>query len=273
MGDSLKLLEQSQRGSKMVFDNRTGKIQAEGTLNLGAGLKYMKVAGSGTLRTTYPPAEDTTGMFEVRGEFMTGINITLPKGLMEIMLNELKAASFDAPPPTVNTQQAFYQPALNTFISDQADLDESLANLRNNFVTLPKKGNDYSFLLGKHDVIWNEEYQSFITTDDRIPVVSINGDYLNKSLSGYVEYKMPTNDDDRFYLYLKGGDIWYFFGYQAGIMNVVSSSTRFMEVLSGMKVKDTQFKMPDGELYEVVPANPSLANAFIDRVRQGRKRN
>jgi len=273
MGDSLKLLEQSQRGSKMVFDNRTGKIQAEGPLNLGAGLKYMKVFGSGTLRTTYPPAEDTTGMFEVRGEFMTGINITLPKGLMEIMLNELKAASFDAPPPTVNTQQAFYQPALNTFIADQADLEESLANLRNNFVTLPKKGNNYSFLLGKHDVIWNEEYQSFITTDDRIPVVSINGDYLNKSLSGYVEYKMPTNDDDRFYLYLKGGDIWYFFGYQAGIMNVVSSSTRFMEVLSGMKVKDTQFKMPDGELYEVVPANPSLANAFIDRVRQGRKRN
>ncbi len=273
LGDSLRVLDQSLRGSRMVFDNKTRKIQAEGPLNLGSGLKYMKVTGTGTLQTTFPPEEDTTGIFEVRGEFMTGINITLPKGLTEIMLNDLKGSSFDAPPPPVNTQLAFYQPALHNLIANESDLQEALANLRNNFVTLPKKENTYTLFLGKHDVLWNEEYQSFITTDDRLPLISINGDYISKNITGFVEYKMQTNDDDRFYVYLKAGSVWYFLGYQAGVMNVASSSTQFMDALAGMKVKDTQFKMSDGELYEVVPANPSLANAFIDRVRQGRKRN
>lgn len=273
MGDSLRLIKQSLRGTLMTLDNRTGKVSAEGILNVGSGLKYMKVSGYGSLRTTYPAPSDTVDNFEVRGEWMTGIDITLPKNLMELMLNEIKASSFDAPPPAVNTQQAFYQGALSNLIDDKAERDEALGNLRNNFVTLPKKRNTYTFLLGRHDVYWNEEYQSFVTTDDRLPLISIGGEYINKNLNGYAEYKMPTSEDDRFYIYLKAGDVYYFLGYQSGIMNIVSNSTRFMDVLNSMKIKDLQVKMPDGELYEIVPVNPSVATAFVDRVRQGRKRN
>jgi hypothetical protein len=39
-----------------------------------------------------------------------------------------------------------------------------------------------------------------------------------------------------------------------------------------LKSKDTQIKMPDGETYEIVAANPSLADAFVNRVRAGRKK-
>jgi len=52
----------------------------------------------------------------------------------------------------------------------------------------------------------------------------------------------------------------------------VSSSTRFNDALIAMKAKDTQIKMPDGEIYEIVPANPSLADAFVNRVKSGRKK-
>ena len=82
---------------------------------------------------------------------------------------------------------------------------------------------------------------------------------------------MPTTGDDRFYLYFKASpDQWYFFGYQSGVLNVVSNNTRFMDVLLGMKTKETQTKMPDGETYEIIAANPSTAEAFINRVRSGR---
>jgi TusA-related sulfurtransferase len=37
-----------------------------------------------------------------------------------------------------------------------------------------------------------------------------------------------------------------------------------------MKTKETQFKMPDGEVYEIIAANPSVAEAFVNRVRSGR---
>jgi hypothetical protein len=89
----------------------------------------------------------------------------------------------------------------------------------------------------------------------------------------FVEYKMPGSQDDRFYLYIKASaDLWYFFGYQSGALNVVSSSTRFNDLLLGLKPKDTQIKMKDGETYEVVAANPSIADAFVNRVRSGRKK-
>ena len=65
--------------------------------------------------------------------------------------------------------------------------------------------------------------------------------------------------------------MWYFFGYQAGALNVVSSSTRFNDALLALKTKDTQIKMPNGEIYEIVAANPALADAFVNRVKNGRK--
>ena len=122
-------------------------------------------------------------------------------------------------------------------------------------------------------MIWNEEYQSFVSTEDRFPLIAINDEPINKVLTMYTEYKMPAGGDDRFYLYIKASaDLWYFFGYQAGVLNVVSSSTKFNDALGGLKAKETQIKMPDGELYEIVAANPSLANAFVSRVKEGRQK-
>ncbi|MBK6932583.1 MAG: hypothetical protein IPH12_17675 [Saprospirales bacterium] len=258
------------KGPKMVYENKTGILQAEGPLNLGSGLEYMKVKGAGRLKTDYNIPD--TAAFVVTGELMTGIEMTIPKVLVEMMVNDIKASSFDATVPPFNSQQAFYQPALFEFLSDVKDQEEVMANLRNNYINLPKKDNNYAFLLGRHPVIWNPEYQSFVSLEDRIPIIAINGEPIQKVLTTYVEYKMPGNQDDRFYLYIKASaDLWYFFGYQAGALNVVSSSTRFNDALLGLKTKETQIKMPDGELYEIVAANPSLADAFVNRVRNGRK--
>ncbi|MBL7779812.1 MAG: hypothetical protein JNM22_01260 [Saprospiraceae bacterium] len=272
-GDSAKIVGASPwRGSRMVFDNRVGTLQAEGPLNLGSGLAYMKVKGAGRLKSDFNTVTDSTG-YNVTGEFMTGMEMIIPKALMDIMVNDIKAASFDAQVAIYNTNNAFYQPAVSEFVSSDNDLTEVMANLQSNFINLPKKDNNFAFMLGRHPVIWNAEYQSFLSLEDKIPVVAINGEPFNKVLTTFVEYKMPGNQDDRFYLYIKpSADLWYFFGYQSGTLNVVSSSTKFNDALLALKSKDTQIKMPDGETYEIVAANPSLADAFVNRVRAGRKK-
>lgn len=269
-GDSAKLDGLSQKGARMQFENKLRTVQGEGPLKLGSGLKYMKVTGAGRLRSDYNTFTDSTG-YVVTGEFMTGIEMTLPKNMLDLVVNDIKAASFDAPAAIYTTQSQFYQPALSEFISDEKDRGEAMAALQNNIIDLPKKDSKYSFFLGRHPVKWNSEYQSFISTEDKIPVLAINNSPIGRSMTVFVEYKMPTNDDDRFYLYLKpSADLWYFFGYQSGVLNVISSSTRFNDAMAALKTKETQFKMPDGELYEVVLANPSVAEAFINRVRAGR---
>ena len=271
-GDSTRVTTPALlRGQKMVYENKTGILQAEGPLNIGSGLEYMKVTAAGRLKTDYNIPD--TAFYTVTGEFMTGIEMTISKSLVDMMLNDIKASSFDATVPPFNTNQAFYRPALSEFISDEKDRDEAFANLNSNFLVLPKKDNKFAFVLGRHPVIWNPDYQSFLSLEDRIPIVAINGEPIQKMLTAYVEYKMPGNEDDRFYLYIKASpDLWYFFGYQAGALNVVSSSIRFNDALLGLKTKETQIKMPDGEIYEIVAANPSLADAFVNRVKSGRKR-
>lgn len=271
-GDSARIANTTiVRGAKMIFDNRVGIVNAEGPLNLGSGLNYMKIAGAGRLKTDYNAKTDST-LFKVSGEFMTGMEMVIPKVLLDQMMNEINANAFDVQTANYNTNAAFYIPAIGNFISDDKDLEEMKTNLQNNLIVLPKADNKYTFVLGRHTVKWNQEYQSFLSTEDKFPVIAINGQPINKTMTVFVEYKMPGSLDDRFYLYIKPtADLWYFFGYQSGALNIVSSSTRFNDILVGLKSKDTQIKMKDGETYEIVPANPSIADAFVNRVRSGRQ--
>ena len=271
MGDSSRVLDNALRGNLMVFDNRVGTVEADGELNIGEGLDYMSVTASGELKSDFN-LEDSTSMYKVKGEIMSGIEMQIPKELITEVVNDIMASSFGAPAASYTTEGAFYQRAILPFVSDTAKDTEVLNLLRTNIVNLPKEDDKYAFLLGKHDVIWNPEYQSFISTKDKFPLISINGQPINKVLTIMTEYKMPSGGDDRYYLYIQvTPDLWYFFGYQAGVLNVVSSSTRFNDTLLGLKTKETQIKMPDGELYEIVAANPSTASAFKRRVQEGRK--
>ncbi|MEZ4919799.1 MAG: hypothetical protein R2792_11920 [Saprospiraceae bacterium] len=271
MGDSSRVLENKPRGNLMVFDNRVGTVEATGEINIGEGLNYMSVTAAGKLKSDFN-LEDSTSSYKVTGEIMAGLEITIPKPLMDVVVNDIMASSFGAPMASYTTEGAFYQQAILPFISDTSKDEETLNFLRTNIVNLPKPDNKYAFLLGKHNVMWNSEYQSFISTTDKFPLISVNGEPINKVLTIYTEYKMPSGGDDRYYLYIKvSPELWYFFGYQAGVLNVVSSSTRFNDTLLALKTKDTQIKMPDGELYEIVAANPSVANAFVSRIQEGRR--
>ena len=83
---------------------------------------------------------------------------------------------------------------------------------------------------------------------------------------------MPTNDDDRLYVYLKSpSQMYYFIGYKQGILNMVSNNPRFMEQLLKIKEKDRIVKTPDGGQYEIQPVEESTASAFLGRVQAVKK--
>ena len=273
-GDSLKVLGKSERGSKLIFDNRVGTVQAEGPLNICSGLELMSVKAAGRLKSDYNSVTDTT-YFDVSGEFISALEMAIPPKLMELMINEIKAATFDAQPSVYNTNMAFYQPALHEFVSDEKDWEETVSNTRLNAVMLPKKDDKFAFVLGRQSVTWNNEYSSFFTLEDRIPLISIGGQPINKSLNIMVQYKMPTNGDDGLSIYIKASaELWYCFGYQSdekgALLNITSSSTRFNDLLASMKVKETQIKMANGKTLEIALVDPSSANNFVNKVKNGR---
>ncbi|MBK7410742.1 MAG: hypothetical protein IPJ40_23420 [Saprospirales bacterium] len=68
---------------------------------------------------------------------------------------------------------------------------------------LPKKVNNYTFLWSKVPMKWNQEYQSFVSLQQKLPLASIDGDMINRMLTCYIEVRMPFDDDDRFYMFVQ----------------------------------------------------------------------
>lgn len=293
-GDSLRVLENNPRGNLLTFQNNTGKAVGTGKFNIGSGLKYVSVEASGELRSTFPErpedpeemmvsdtaslisqvqsAADTVQKYFVEGDFMAGINLIVPDKLMRMMMSDINQMSFDAPNVIYLTELDFYRPALINLLPESKETDEALSTLGAGILAVPERINPYTFLFSKIPVKWNPEYQSFVSQDSKLGIISINGESLNKKLEAYVEFKMPSNEDDRMYIYIKSpSQLFYYFGFKQGILSITSNNTAFMDELLAMKSKDLITKMEDGNTYEIQPVDVGTARLFLNRAKAAQK--
>ncbi len=266
------------RGSQLVFDNKTGKIEMDGKLNLGSALKYVSVSAAGIVKTEFGELVTDTLMgtsamdSKLSMEAMLGAKVIIPDNLLKIMITDFKSSTFDANPIVYAKDMPFYRKVVSEMFPANEEMQRVIDGISIGTLTLPKKFNPFTVLFDNVPMIWDRDYQSFVSNKEKLGLVSIDGEMINTNVTAYIEVKMPTNDDDRLYIYLKSpSQQYYFFGYKQGILNVVSNNTRFMDELLGLKDKDKIFKMPDGEQYEVQPVEPSTAQAFVNRVEAARK--
>ena len=275
-GDTLKIQSDVKQGKKITFKNRTGEFFAEGKMNIGDQLKYITVAAAGQARTIYPPAQDSVIFgpkgYEVEADFLAGIKSFIPKNMLDFMIQDIKSSSFDTRGVDF-TDNDFYENALSELITDSKLLHNTITRMKTEYrLNLPKKSNPYTFLFGKLKMKWDPDYQSFVNTDDQVGMISINGEETNVTLKTYIEFKMPSNGDDRLYIYIKSpSDTYYFFGYKEGIMNIVSNNTKFNDLVINMKKKERVLKMPDGESVEFQYVEPSTAERFVRRAQTAMK--
>ena len=262
------------QGNQLVYDNKTGGVTMDGKLNLGSALKYISVDAAGDVTTEFGElvADTILGTASMSSkttiEAMIGAKLIVPEELLKIMITDFKSSSFDASPINYIKDSEFYRKAASNIFPQNDAIKKAMEGVMIGSLDLPKKQNPYSILFGKVPMTWDRDYQSFVSTQEKLPLVSVNGEMLNTMVETYIEAKMPTNEDDRLYIYLKSpSQMYYFFGYKQGIMNITSNNTLFMEELAGLKDKDRIFKMDDGEQYEIQAVEPTTANAFVNRAK------
>ncbi len=287
-GDSAKVLSNARRGNKFVFDDKTGKVEAEGKFNLGSGLKYISLDAAGIAKTAFPPivenpeiVSDTASLIApdpmqepempLTAELMLGVKFQLPDQLLKILYNDI-TSSFDATVIPYLTDVEFYKKAAFELFPNNVEVETAITGMSSGYLDIPKKFNPYTLVFSKVKMKWESEYQSFLSTDSKIGINSINGDPIQKMLECYIECRMPTNDDDRLYIYIKTtSELVYFFGYKQGILSVTSNNPTFMDALDGLKDKDLIMKMPDGETFEIMPVEFSDARLFLRRIQAANK--
>lgn len=276
-GDSLRVIGQAQTGNVISFNDRTGKLLAEGKFNMSEGLPQdiMSVTAYGKAETEIPKVQGDSLTIEsmvrpVKVELMSAIEMFVPEELLNLIVTDIQSFAFDAQDIDY-TDHKFYAAALPVLFENPKVRDPLMQKVKVGRFELEKKSNPYTFIFEKMDLIWNPEYQSFVSKKDKNGLIMLAGKRIHKKLTSYMEYKMPSNGDDRLYIYLKSpGGNFYFFGYKQGILNLSSNNTQFMEELENMKSKKLTKKMDDGELFEILPVNTGTAQAFINRVKSAR---
>ncbi|MEM1324760.1 MAG: hypothetical protein AAGI23_02340 [Bacteroidota bacterium] len=271
--DSIKMVNpDSYIGNQMIVSDKTGKIKAEGKFNLGSGLDYINIDAAGTMETKFleMPADSAIILpdYELTAELMTTIDLIVPDKLMSIMIKDLRAAAFESQAINYIKEPNFYRKAASELFVDNKDTREAIQAINRGSLNIPGKFNDHTFVFAKVPMKWNSEYQSFVTRGSKIGLMSIQGELFNYVYKGYIECRMPSNEDDRLYIYLESPTgTKYYFGFKQGILNVYSSNTAFLEAAESLKAKELILKMDDGETYEIQLVGPSVATMFVNRAK------
>lgn len=229
----------------------------------GADSTKIGITIDGPVEAPYP---------DVKVSAMAAIDLILPDRLVNMMATDLISGAYAAPGLNVVTDKAFYQAGLKALFPAGKELELAEQALATGVMNIDKKINDHTFLFSQLNMQWSSDYQSFVTTEKLSGLVSVKGNPIAKMLEVRAEVKMTTTGEDRLYIYIKSpSELYYFFGFRDGILNVVSNNTQFMSAMEGMKAKDLILKMKDGETYEILPVSPGTAQTFLRRVQDAFK--
>ena len=279
-GDSTLMTDGSLKGNKMVYNNKKGTITAEGKINVGSGLDYISIKAAGRLETSFPeaPVEETDfpepGDTKTNFEMMAGIDAIIPEKLLRILAADIQSSSFDARVVDYLKDMEFYDKALTEFVPPGKDFTSASNKMKSIGLDLPSKYDQFELFFSYLPMEWNSELQSLISSKEKVGVGSINGEVINRMLDCYIEFKMPTNLDDRVYVYIKSpSENFYFFGYKQGILNCVSNNEKFNAAVEELKKKEKIFKMDDGGFYEIALVNAGSAQMFVNRIRSAKEGN
>ena len=273
-GDSLKILGQSPRGNMLEFSDSDGEIFAEGKMNLGSGLPGLfKIEAAGTMRTNLKDFQDTLstpGNDKMKINVMHGMTFEIPDKLKKIILSDLINSNFVIEEANYKKDN-FYERAISEFVPEEAGYADVITRMKNGILEFPKGYNQQLLMFGETPMKWDFDYQSFVSTEEKNFLISFDGEKVGRALKSYIEYKMPSNNDDRLYvLIVAPNDYYYFFGYKQGVLNIVSNNQRFNDIVGGLKDKERKFKKKDEE-YEIQLVEPSSATSFINRIKAAQK--
>ena len=270
--DSLKALdEKAWKGNRLIFNNKTGKITGEGKLNIGTDLKYIKLATAGTIETQVVAGTDSTSaleLYQTKVEAMAAVDLILPEKLIEIIIKDLRSAGA-ANLINYARDPMFYRKAGAELFPLEKEVVEALEQVNLGALNMPAKFNKHTFLFSNLPMKWNKDYQSFVSTGDKLGLVSIKGELFNYVYKGYVEVRMPNVEgDDRLYIYIESPSGFnYYFGFKGGILSVTSTNPAFEEAAAALKAKDMILKMPDGLTYEIQLSNSTISSQFVNRMK------
>ncbi|MEO6167563.1 MAG: hypothetical protein ABIO46_01005 [Chitinophagales bacterium] len=256
-GDPEKILNEALRGNVLRYNDATGKVKAEGKMNLGLNYGMVDVVSAGEITTD---VNKNNPVFNVA----LGIRFDLDKELMAMMTKSILQGNYDEPDADYSVET--FQKALPEFLDPKKEKAFNDAfNASGNIVrsdALP-----FTIFFSNVELKWDKTSRAFYNTKP-FSIAFIDDKSMARVVPGYIELGFKRSGD-YMNLYIPAGDadFWYYFYYAAGNMQIVAGEQPFNEALVNINPDKRRAETKDGKSYQYNPGSENKKNTFVNRMK------
>ncbi len=243
-------------GNELIFNDTKCTAYGEGKLNFGADLGQVKATFAGNV--TKNLNSDSTNF-----DLMLALDFYFSDEAMKAMSDGL--LSQPTLSPTQDIGRPTYEKGLAELVGkDKADKLISEMNLYGSFKKVPDDLRHTLFITDLK-MIWNPNSRSYRSVGE-VGMGMMDKTSLNRKVSGKVEI-LHKRTGDVLTIYLAPDKFtWYFFTYTRGLMQAISSDTKFNDEIGKVKPDKRISKGTKGEAtYEYMLSTDRKVKDFIKK--------
>jgi hypothetical protein len=250
-----KLYDPRLPGHYLRLDRASCQLYGEGPIDLT--LDYGQVQLSAAGNATHLVGED---QFSVN--LVLGIDFPFSPDALLIMGREIDSLPTLEP---VDLTSDTYRLAMRDLLGrEQADRLDQQLGLMGIYEEIPATW-EHTIFFNEFPLVWNQESRSF-RWNGKVGIGNIGNIQINKKVDAYIEM-VERGSGDTFDMYLRVDErTWYYFAYNPGTLQVLSSNHGFNELVMNLKASDRKVKAKRGQaeyLYSL--AAQRRLDLFLDR--------
>lgn len=236
-------------------------LEGDGIFDLGLGFNKINITSAGKFRHLIIPDSTYLNMAML-------MNFHFDDGALDMMIDSLRLINSVVKNPGEGNFPVFLRKVLGSSKSTKLVTEISLYG---QMVKVPK-ALEHTLIFSDLNMKWDGISNSFISQGP-IGIGYIAGMPVNKYVNGYVQIKKGRSGSSiNIYLELTKNQ-WYFYTYQHGIMQVLSSDNEFNNYISLLKpAKRVLNPESDTDYYEFVISTRRKVVDFLREMERIRKR-
>jgi len=250
-----KLTEISLPGNLISLRTKGCTVYGEGKINLGQDIGRVNMITVGNATNNL---KDKSTNFDV----LMVLDFFFDDGAMKTMAEDfIKETTVDA----IDYNRTVYERGLGEIVGKEtADKLISEINLYGSYKKMPNELL-HTLVFTDLKLKWNDSTSSYIS-DGLIGLGNINKKQINKSVEGYIEL-VKKRSGDILTIYLQATeDKWYFFSYQRGLMQAISSNEDFNTIVKEVKAAKRKMKAEKGKApYQYIISSVRKKKSFVQK--------
>lgn len=258
-----KLKEMALPGNFISLSTSNCIVYGEGKVNLGTDLGRITANsfGNGT---------NNLNNGDSKFDLVSTIDFFFADDAIKGMAKAFEEASISE---AVTYNRPIYEKSLREMLGKEvADKLISQLNLYGSFKRFPSEL-EHTFVFGDLKMVWNAATKSY-TSDGKIGLSSINKTQINKMVNGRIEFqKKRSGDILNIYLEVDANN-WYYFNFQGGLMQGISSDTKFNETIKALKADKRKLESEKGQKpYSFILSTERKKKDFLKKFEIGGTQN